>query len=90
MSATRTLTCPVCGREFKTDKPRQKYCSNECRIQANLEMQKEKYAKNTEGFRARRNEYARGDYWRKKIKVCAEAHDNCFSCDTPDGECKFE
>lgn len=29
-----TRTCPACGQEFRTDNPRAKYCTYECRRQA--------------------------------------------------------
>lgn len=39
-----------------------------------------------------RREYQKRRYQehKKKIQMCSEAHNNCFSCDTPDGECRFD
>ena len=31
----RTCTCPLCGKEFTTDKNAKKYCSAKCRKKAN-------------------------------------------------------
>lgn len=36
----RTLKCPVCGKEFTTDKNAKKYCSARCRRKANAQKAK--------------------------------------------------
>ena len=36
----RTLHCPVCNKEFYTDKNAKKYCSAKCRRKANAERAK--------------------------------------------------
>ena len=36
-SRERTLTCPVCGKEFTTKHPSKKYCSRECCLKVQSE-----------------------------------------------------
>lgn len=38
--------CPICGKEFKTDKAMKKYCSAECTIEAQKLAHKRWYRKN--------------------------------------------
>ena len=41
----RTLHCPVCNKEFVTDKNAKKYCSARCRRKANLQSAKKNTVK---------------------------------------------
>lgn len=55
----KIIKCPICGIEFKTEKPRRKYCSFSCK-EAGAKLQRMKWEdKNPDYVRKYMQEYRR-------------------------------
>lgn len=61
--------CARCGKEFATKYPFQKYCSKECRHEAQREYRNNYQRRYRELNRERLREYARQRYIKSKLAV---------------------
>lgn len=91
-------TCEICGKEFDTNYKHKKYCSKECSKQGKVLTDrkyrnthktywKRYYLEHKEEHIARCRAYRKLQHSKKT--ECSLAHDGCFECPTPDGECLY-
>lgn len=82
----RLVKCKVCGSEFYSRAFNARYCSVECRKKGKADLVREW----RQTHRLEVNEGTKRRRMQKKIEACSAEHDNCLTCDTPNGECKFD
>jgi endogenous inhibitor of DNA gyrase (YacG/DUF329 family) len=58
----KTVTCPICGKQFETNRPNKKYCSFTCK-EAGRQLRRMKWAADNPNYSA---EYMRK--YRKGVK----------------------